>query len=444
MIMTVFSQPKLINQNHLTTVEIREQYRYWRLHIMLSLYVGYALFYFTRKNFNYAMPELISDLGLDKAEIGLIGTLFYITYGCSKFISGILSDRSNPRYFMGIGLIATGIINVFFGLSSSVVMFTCLWILNAWFQGWASPSCIKLLTTWYSRSERGFWWSLWNTSHHIGSALVALFVGFVTLHFSWREGFIVPGCLGILGGILLCWRLRDKPASMGLPTIGQYRNDFLEKKHENQGKGLSIKEILRDYVFRNKYIWLLSCSYLLVYIVRTVINDWGNLYLTEYHHYDLVSANFVVSLFEVGGFVGSLVAGWGSDKLFGGNRGPINLIFSIGIFLSVAALWLMPVTDLVFQSLGFFSIGFFVFGPQLLIGMAAAECSHKDSAGAATGFVGLFAYTGAALGGYPFAIILENYHWTGLFITISVCAVMIGLLLLPFLQAQFPQQREQG
>ncbi|PHM29191.1 MFS transporter [Xenorhabdus budapestensis] len=442
--MIVFSQPKPINPNNLSAVEIREQYCYWRFHIMLSLYVGYALFYFTRKSFNYAMPAMISDLGLDKGEIGLIGTLFYITYGCSKFISGILSDCSNTRYFMGIGLIATGIINIFFGLSSSIVMFTCLWILNAWFQGWASPSCVKLLTTWYSRSERGFWWALWNTSHHVGSALVALFVGYLTWNFSWREGFIVPGCLGILGGILLCWRLRDKPTSMGLPTIGQYRNDFLEKKHENQGKGLSTREILRTYVFRNKYIWLLSCSYVLVYIVRTVINDWGNLYLTEYHHYDLVSANFVVSLFEVGGFMGSLVAGWGSDKLFGGNRSPINLMFSIGIFLSVAALWLMPVTDLVFQSFGFFAIGFFVFGPQLLIGMAAAECSHKNSAGTATGFVGLFAYTGAALGGYPFAIILENYHWTGLFITISVCAVMIGLLLLPFLQAQFPQQREQS
>ena len=38
------------------------------------------------------------------------------------------------------------------------------------------------------------------------------------------------------------------------------------------------------------------------------------------------------------------------------------------------------------------TIGFFVFGPQMLIGMAAAECSHKEAAGAATGFVGLFAY----------------------------------------------------
>ena len=43
------------------------------------------------------------------------------------------------------------------------------------------------------------------------------------------------------------------------------------------------------------------------------------------------------------------------------------------------------------QACCFFAIGFFIFGPQMLIGMAA-ECSHKDAAGAATGFVGLFAY----------------------------------------------------
>lgn len=158
--------------------------------------------------------------------------------------------------------------------------------------------------------------------------------------------------------------------------------------------------------------------------------------MTEQHHYSLINANAALSMFEIGGFVGSLVAGWGSDKLFGGNRGPMNLLFAIGIFLSVSALWLMPLTNFAFQAAGLFSIGFFVFGPQMLIGMAAAECSHKDSAGAATGFVGLFAYMGAALSGYPLALILEEYHWTGFFITISVCAAVIGLLLLPFLQAQ--------
>ncbi|NBI51124.1 MFS transporter [Photobacterium alginatilyticum] len=424
------------------TKQVDEMYRHWRFHIMFTMYIGYAVFYFTRKSFNYALPAMIADLGIDKADIGMIGTLFYITYGCSKFLSGIISDRSNPRYFMGIGLIATGVINILFGFSSSLLVMTSLWVLNAWFQGWGWPPCSKLMTTWYSRSERGLWWSLWSTAHNVGGALIPLLVGFLTLHYSWRYGFIVPGLIAVVVGLVLCWRLRDKPVTLGLPTVGRWRKDSLELAQENEGRGLSHSDILSKYVLSNKYIWLLAFSYVLVYIVRTAVNDWGNLYLTEQHGYSLITANTTLSLFEVGGFVGSLVAGWGSDRLFGGNRGPMNLIFSIGIFLSVAALWLMPITGFVLQAGCFFTIGFFVFGPQMLIGMAAAECSHKNSAGAATGFVGLFAYMGAALAGYPLALVMEYYHWSGFFTVISAAAAVVGLLLLPFLKAQETEEKE--
>ncbi len=61
----------------------------------------------------------------------------------------------------------------------------------------------------------------------------------------------------------------------------------------------------------------------------------------------------------------------------------MNLIFAAGILLSVGSLWLMPFASYVMQATCFFTIGF-VFGPQMLIGMAAAECSHKEAAGAAT------------------------------------------------------------
>lgn len=315
-------------------------------------------------------------------------------------------------------------------------MLAMLWVLNAWFQGWGWPSCSKLLTTWYSRSERGFWWALWNTAHNVGGALIPLVVGYLTLHFGWRYGFMLPGIIAVVIGLFICWRLRDKPVTLGLPSVGRWRKDHLEIAQENEGLGLSSRDILHKYVIKNKYIWLLAFSYVLVYIVRTGINDWGNLYLTEQFHYSLISANGAISLFEIGGFVGSLVAGWGSDKLFGGNRGPMNLIFAIGIFLSVAALWLMPFKSYVLQSACFFAIGFFIFGPQMLIGMAAAECSHKNSAGAVTGFVGLFAYMGAALSGYPLAIVVEHYHWTGFFTVLAAVSAVIGLLLLPFLKAQ--------
>ena len=80
--------------------QIDRTYRYWRIHLMIAMYIGYAGFYLTRKSFNFAVPEMIADLGIDKSDIGLMATLFYITYGLSKF-------------FSGIGLIMTGITNIF-------------------------------------------------------------------------------------------------------------------------------------------------------------------------------------------------------------------------------------------------------------------------------------------------------------------------------------------
>lgn len=416
--------------------KVDETYQYWRVHLMISMYLGYGIFYFTRKSLNFAMPAMLEELGLAHSDFGLLGTLFYITYGLSKFASGIVSDQSKPSYFMGLGLIATGIINVLFGLSSSLMAFVMLWTLNAFFQGWGWPPCAKLLTSWYSRSERGFWWSLWNTCQNVSGALIPISIGFIAVTYGWRYGFIVPGIGAMVVGLYLCFRIKDKPITLGLPPVGEWRKDTLEQYQEAEGKGLHFSEILKVYVLGNKYIWLLCGSYLLVYIVRIAINDWGNLYLTERHHYDLFSANTAVAMFEVGGFLGSLFGGWGSDRFFRGNRAPMNLIFSLGIFISVMALWLTPIDNLVVLSSCFFCIGFFIFGPQMMIGMAAAECSHKDAAGLATGFVGIFGYIGAALASYPLSMIIEQFSWEGFFGVISISSALIGLLILPFLKAQ--------
>lgn len=419
--------------------EIDSRYRYWRRHIMSTIWIGYALFYFTRKSFNAAAPEVIASGVMMRTDIGLLATLFYITYGLSKFFSGIVSDRSNARYFMGLGLIATGVVNILFGFSTSLWAFALLWTINAFFQGWGAPVCARLLTSWYSRNERGGWWALWNTAHNVGGAVIPIVIGAVTLHYGWRTGMMIAGTLAILAGLFLCWRLRDRPQTVGLPAVGDWRQDEMEMAQQQEGAGLSRKAILTRYVLFNPYIWLLSLCYVLVYVVRAALNDWGNLYISDTLGVDLVTANSVITLFELGGVIGALVAGWGSDKLFNGNRGPMNLIFAAGILLSVGSLWLMPFTSYVMQAACFFTTGFFVFGPQMLIGMAAAECSHKDAAGAATGFVGLFAYLGASLSGWPLAWVIDVWHWSGFFAVIATAAGISALLLLPFLNAQAPR-----
>jgi OPA family sugar phosphate sensor protein UhpC-like MFS transporter len=251
------------------------------------------------------------------------------------------------------------VVNILFGFSTSLWAFALLWALNAFFQGWGSPVCARLLTAWYSRTERGGWWALWNTAHNVGGALIPMVVGAAALHYGWRAGMMIAGCWRSSPGCSLLAAARPA-AGGGAAAVGDWRHDELEIAQQQEGAGLTRKEILTKYVLLNPYIWLLSLCYVLVYVVRAAINDWGNLYMSETLGVDLVTANSAVTMFELGGFIGALVAGWGSDKLFNGNRGPMNLIFAAGILLSVGGLWLMPFASYVMQAACFFTTGFFV------------------------------------------------------------------------------------
>lgn len=413
--------------------EVKTTYNYWRIRIIYSTFIGYALYYFTRKSFTFAMPGLIEDLGYDKGQLGLLASILSIAYGVSKFASGILSDRSNPRYFMAFGLFMTGIFNICFGMSSSLLMFAIFWGLNGWFQGFGWPPCARFLTHWYSHSERGAWWSSWNVSHNVGAFVIPWIVGTCLHYWGWRFAMYVPGIICIMGSLFLLNRLRDTPQSLGLPPVEKFRNDYpSDPSHaRDQERELGTKEILIDYILKNKYIWFLAAAYFFVYIVRTGVNDWTALFLLETKGYSRIGANGCVSMFEVGGFFGSLFAGWSSDRLFGAKRGPVNVLFSLGMFFALGLFWLVPVGYPILDSTAMFFVGFSIFGPQMLIGVTAAELSHKKAAATSTGFVGCFAYMGAAMAGYPFGKITQELGWDAYFIGMGVCCLISTLLLVP-------------
>lgn len=409
---------------------IKKNYKYWRFRIFYGMYIGYVFYYFTRKSFTFAMPSMMTDLGFDKADLGILASVMAVTYGISKFLSGVLSDRSNPRYFMGIGLILTGILNIFFGMSSSIALFAILWGLNGWFQGWGWPPCARLLTHWYSQKERGTWWGFWNTSHSVGGALIPIIAAVCAQYLGWRYAMYIPGAFCILVGFFVLNRLRDTPQSLGLPPIEKYRNDYPVEAIGAKENELSMKHILFKYVLNNKYIWILAISYFFVYIIRMAIFDWTVLYLVETKKYSMIGAGACVCWYEIGGIFGSLAAGWASDKIFGGKRVPIVVLFCIAVILSIGGLWMSP-GRMIWDSALLFIIGFFIFGPQMLIGMAPAELSSKKAAGASTGFVGLFAYLGAAIAGYPLGKMTQEYGWQGFFIGIALCGLISVMLLLP-------------
>lgn len=411
---------------------VKKNYQYWRIRTFYAMWIGYALFYFTRKSFTFAMPVMQSELGLGKFELGLLGSILYITYGLSKFLSGILGDKSNPRYFMSIGLILTGVFNIFFGFSSLFWAFAVFWGLNGWFQGWGWPGCAKLLTHWYSQSERGRWWSIWNTSHNVGGALIPILGAACADCFGWRYAMFVPGAICILAGFFIMNRLRDTPQSLGLPPIEKFRNDYSSGTSAAEKSDLTTKEILWKYVLCNKFIWMLAIANFLIYVIRTGINDWSMLYLIETKNYTNLKASCCVCWFEIGGFFGSLAAGWASDLLFKGKRNPINVLYTVGILALIVAFKSLAFNTWVFLDAVFiFLFGFFIFGPQMLIGMAAAELTHKKAAATANGFGGFFAYFGAAFSGIIFGALTKTWGWDSFFLMLFSCAALALLILLP-------------
>ncbi|MEG0037024.1 MAG: MFS transporter, partial [Victivallaceae bacterium] len=318
---------------------------------------------------------------------------------------------------------------IFFGLSSSLLLFSVFWGINGWFQGWGWPPCARLLTHWYSRSERGTWWSVWSTSHNIGGFLIPILMAYLVKYFDWRWAMAIPGLSCIVMGLLLMNRLRDTPQSLGLPSIEKFRNDY-QGVEASQEKELSTTQILFDYVLTNKWLWLLAAASFFIYVVRMAINDWSALFLIDTKKYSVLKANICVSVFEIGGLFGMLIAGRLSDKWSQGKRGPMNTLFSLGMVLSVLGFWLYSKENFYLDATFLFWIGFFLFGPQMLIGLAAAELSHKKAAGTASGFAGWFAYFGAAFAGYPLGKIADH-GWDGYFLTLTVCGLIAVLLFLP-------------
>lgn len=425
---------------------IDKEYKHWRMRICYSIFLGYAVFYFTRKSFTFAMPYIANDLGFSKSELGMLGSILYLSYGFSKFLSGVLSDRSNPRYFMAVGLILTGILNIFFGLSSSLWTFAVFWGLNGWFQAWGWPACCKQLNYWFSQSERGLWYSICSTSHNLGGALIPIIVVFCAIHFGWRYAMFIPAIMSIIMGFILINRLRDVPRTLGLPTVEEYKKEPLQNAEEAKATKhplLSVREILFKQVLNNKYVWIFSLSYFFIYVVRTAINDWTFYYLTEAKHMEDLMASSGVFWFEVGGFIGMIAAGWGSDYFWKGNRVPAMVVCALGLIFSLFALKYVPANFALLDMTLLAMIGAFVFGPQMIVGLAAAEFVDKRAAATSNGFAGFLGYFGAAVAGYPIGKMIEVWGWHGFFTAMLICSAIIFIMLLPLWSSNGGNKRQQ-
>ena len=419
-------------------------FKSWQWQVVICTMIGYSMFYFVRKNFSFAMPALSAEYGITNTSFGIILSLVGIIYGVSKFLNGIVADRINARWHLVIGLCACILLNLFFGwsdklstmitgnesgpdfINTMVVIMAILLVLNNIFQGCGFPPCNRLLAHWVPPKELATKSAIWNTSHSIGAAVVSVFCGYIIAKTgNWRYCFIFPSAVAAIGVLFIFLTLRDTPKSVGLPELENTRTEL-----DEDDSPAAFRAFIRKRVFRSPIVWCLAITDLFVYIVRFAVLDWGPMFLQQRENpLSPQLSGWTIGIFEVAGCIGMLCAGWMSDRFFKGKSHRVCAVEMFLVALCMIALHLLPkdsspVLVLVLLALA----GFFVYGPQAMLGVTAVKHATKKAASTAVGFIGLMSYGSVIFTGVGLGWFSDHFGWDNLFLLMTIVAVIGGLI----------------
>jgi len=439
--------------------KVDKTYKSMRLKVFLGAFLGYAGYYLVRKNLSLAAPDMINDGILDAGKVGLAMSAVSIAYAFSKFIMGSVSDRSDSRKFLCIGLVLSALTMIAVGcfpfgantaLNTAVIF--ALMLVVGWLSGFGWPPCGRIMAHWFSQNERSFKMSVWNVSHTIGSfalgflaiAGVAL-AGDLGIVQSWRGNFVFPALIAIAIAVFCWWAIRDTPESCGLPSVADWRKDYsgvgAKKK---SGEKLPFKVLFVDYVLKNKLLWIVALSNIFVYTVRYGIGDWAPTFLQNAGIMTAAESKVAFSVHNIVGAAGTVICGLAASKWFKGRCAPMNVICMAACMVGVLLYWFVgagyvemsPATQKTIVYVALCLIGFFIYGPVAFTGVQALNLVPKNAAGTAAGFVGLFGYfigdaicSKIIIGG-----IANNAGWNAANLTVAIGAgigVVLCAILIP-------------
>lgn len=402
----------------------------WKNKAFCSICIGYIGFYFVTSSFTSSTSQTIYKnlLHLTDTASTLLIFLMALANLIGYIVSGILSDKYNPAYIITFGLIATGALNICFGLlPQSLALY--FWPLHVFFCTFGYISCICLLVRWYAKSRLGVMWSIWFASYSIVTIITPICVSSGYLRFINQQiSLLLSGLIAIIIGMFIFFN-RTKSAS-------DIQESSLEEKIKTD-KPLSRAKIFFNEVFRNGYFWLLLFSCIVLVVVRFFITNWLVMYLRESGvQILLIKAHEYNLLFKIGGVLGVLFAGVMLDNFSPNHRLKVSGLFGFGIIFCTFIFWLLPSLTTSFLGTALmFSMGFFISALQILIFITIAKWSPKQVLGIVIGFVMILTNAAPMLSNTVFGRLVDNVGWRYCFLVLCGCAVLATFVYwIPLLQ----------
>lgn len=304
--------------------------KFYKWEVLILLWMGYLLNQADRQVFNTVLPAIRDALSLTDTSVGLIATLFNLAFAVFVPIGGWMGDRFSRKWVVTISVLIFSVATMFTGMAGTFLMLVALRsIATGGGEALFGPSNYSILAQ-YHTDTRARAMSIHQTAYYIGVILAGWLAGLIADKLGWEYSFLVFGGFGLIWGVLMIFRLNNKPPTEAADTTN-------EVKVAKPGFLDGFKA-----VFTTPTALALTLGFSGLIFVITGYMTWVPAYLQEEFGQTQAEAGFNSMFWTyVAAFVGVLLAGSLSDRFAVKDNKYRMWLQAVGLVLGAVFLFFM-------------------------------------------------------------------------------------------------------
>ena len=363
--------------------------------ILILCWATYLSAYICRINMSTALLQLESAFEIGGGVLGVLGSLFFVTYAIGQLINGFVGDRVSPYVMLVIAMAGTVTLNLTIGISGNITVIMICWTANGYFQSMIWGPLMRVLSSAYTKERNANITMVMSTSMVLGYIFSWVVFASLFSDMKWNLLFLVPAAISIspliIWGVLLRRRQNEQSSKKETPNL---RNtiQIIKKAHLAAVIGVCV------------------CSGL----IRESISLWAPVMMIKTLGFEPKHLFILLFLIPIFNFSGILFARWLMSRAhtFKNPIGSMLLIFFTGILICGAGfLFLSSISGL--SGLFFMScISGLCFGANsILLSLIPLSYAKHNIVSTLVGVFDFCSYIGAAISAYGLGIILEGASW---------------------------------
>ena len=394
--------------------------------IIFICWLAYAAAYVGRLNFSASIVAIISDLGIDKAQAGLVSSFFFFAYGIGQLVNGILTKHYNSRIMVFAALLISSAINVSLPLCSSVAVMKYLWLINGCVQSVLWTTLIKTISEFVSDKKMPTAILVMSTPNTFGTfavyGLSALFVKF----FNWRVTFYTAAVIMTVTAVIWFVLYGNEKGTQ----IAQAEADSSHKSVRTKAFTLCVVAIAISGIANG--------------FIKDGINTWVPSLLYEEFG---VSQSFSILLTLLLPLVATLSAGV-AKKMHEhiASHSAMNLaLYVISAALCCGILFFLKIHNIILIMLCFIAASaVMAMVNNVITSMFPLDNRKLMGSGFAAGLLNTFCYAGSAVTSYSLGAVSERGGWNPVFIIMLAVSAVAAAISFAGMAADRKQLQSQG